>query len=147
MDFLTSAFHFQQSLMKQSSLDETNIPGMDFESGRGLIMKNEGGVEGSEDVDEGVFVNQPMLGTYQNYYDEQNNSPTPRADTPPPVKARALPWTPKVRQKDVDMFLDVSRLKFVGYRLQGDRESLAGLPYPIHEGLNTLKRVSCPFLA
>lgn len=52
-----------------------------------------------------------------------------------------LPWVPKVRQKDVDMFLDMSRLKFVGYKLQGDRESLAGLPQPIHEGLSTLKRV------
>ncbi|KAI4478078.1 hypothetical protein M0804_012269 [Polistes exclamans] len=52
----------------------------------------------------------------------------------------SLPWTPKVRQKDVDTFLEVSRLKFVGYKLQGDRESLAGLPQPIHEGVNTLKR-------
>lgn len=54
---------------------------------------------------------------------------------------KGLPWTPKVRQKDVDMFLDVSRIKFVGYKLQGDRESLAGLPQPIHEGLSTLKKV------
>lgn len=53
-----------------------------------------------------------------------------------------LPWTPKVRQKDIDAFLDVSRIKFIGYKLCGDRESLAGLPQPIHEGVNTLKRVS-----
>lgn len=53
-----------------------------------------------------------------------------------------LPWTPKVRQKDVDTFLEVSRLKFVGYNLEGDRQSLAGLPQPILEGVNTLKRVS-----
>lgn len=52
-----------------------------------------------------------------------------------------LPWTPKVRQKDVDTFLEVARLKFVGYKLQGDRESLAGLPQPIHEGVTTLKKV------
>lgn len=53
-----------------------------------------------------------------------------------------LPWTPKVRQKDVDTFLEASRLKFVGYNLEGDRQSLAGLPQPILEGVNTLKRVS-----
>lgn len=32
-------------------------------------------------------------------------------------------------------------MKFVGYKLQGDRESLAGLPQPIHEGVTTLKKV------
>lgn len=47
-----------------------------------------------------------------------------------------------MRQKDVDTFLEVSRLKFVGYNLEGDRQSLAGLPQPILEGVNTLKRVS-----
>jgi len=51
-----------------------------------------------------------------------------------------------VRQKDVDTFLDVARLKFVGYKLQGDRESLAGLPQPIHEGVTTLKKVLFTFL-
>lgn len=52
-----------------------------------------------------------------------------------------LPWKPKVRQKDIDMFLENARLKFVGYNLEGDRESLAGLPQPIHEGVKTLKEV------
>lgn len=52
-----------------------------------------------------------------------------------------LPWSPKVRQKDVDQFLDVSRNKFIGYTLPGDHESLAGLPQPIHEGVKTLRRV------
>ncbi|XP_058806014.1 striatin-interacting protein 1 isoform X2 [Phymastichus coffea] len=100
---------FRRSLMKQSSLDEPNL---EYESGRGILIKNEGAMDGGEnDVDEGVFVNEP-----------------------------ALPWTPKVRQKDLDLFLDSSRLKFVGYKLQGDRESLAGLPQPIHEGLSTLKK-------
>lgn len=47
-----------------------------------------------------------------------------------------------MRQKDVDTFLEVSRLKFVGYIFEKDRETLAGLPQPIHEGVNTLKRVS-----
>lgn len=52
-----------------------------------------------------------------------------------------LPWKPKVRQKDIDQFLENSRMKFVGFSLQGDRESLAGLPQPIHEGIKILKQV------
>lgn len=53
-----------------------------------------------------------------------------------------LPWTPKVRQKDIDQFLDVSRNKFIGFTLPEDNQSLAGLPQPIHEGFKTLKQVS-----
>ncbi|XP_058806016.1 striatin-interacting protein 1 isoform X3 [Phymastichus coffea] len=132
---------FRRSLMKQSSLDEPNL---EYESGRGILIKNEGAMDGGEnDVDEGVFVNEPGMGGFQNNYDNYsrlNNPPESRPDTPPPAKAKTLPWTPKVRQKDLDLFLDSSRLKFVGYKLQGDRESLAGLPQPIHEGLSTLKK-------
>lgn len=53
-----------------------------------------------------------------------------------------LPWTPKVRQKDIDAFLDNTRIKFVGFQLQGDRTSLAGLPQPIHEGVKVLSKAS-----
>ena len=53
----------------------------------------------------------------------------------------ALPWTPKVRPKDLDQFLDTTRLKFVGFMLPNDRVSLAGLPQPIHEGVRVLKEV------
>ena len=35
-------------------------------------------------------------------------------DDPP----RVLPWTPKVRQKDLDTFLDYTRMKFVGFTLK-----------------------------
>lgn len=52
-----------------------------------------------------------------------------------------LPWAPKVRQKDIDQFLYDSRNKFIGYPFAGDHDSLAGLPYPIHEGFNVLKKV------
>jgi hypothetical protein len=51
---------------------------------------------------------------------------------------RCLPWTPKVRQKDLDQFLDYTRTKFVGFTLEGDRTTLAGLPEPIHEGVRVL---------
>lgn len=56
-----------------------------------------------------------------------------------------LPWAPKVRQKDIDQFLYDSRNKFIGYSFAGDHESLAGLPQPIHEGYNILRRVSYKF--
>lgn len=52
-----------------------------------------------------------------------------------------LPWTPKVRQKDIDQFLDATRNKFIGFTLPEDNQSLAGLPQPIHEGFKTLKQV------
>ena len=55
--------------------------------------------------------------------------------------AAALPWTPKVRPKDIDQFLDTTRIKFVGFMLPNDRVSLAGLPLPIHEGVRVLKEV------
>lgn len=68
-------------------------------------------------------------------YDSQQFSPVP------PIKLKnSLPWSPKVRQKDIDLFLDISRNKFVGYSLHGDHDSIAGLPNPIHEGLRTLKK-------
>ena len=46
---------------------------------------------------------------------------------------------PKVRQKDIDLFLDATRSKFVGYQITGDDSTLAGLPHPIHEGLHVMK--------
>lgn len=55
---------------------------------------------------------------------------------------KGLPWTPKVRYKDIDLFLDTTRLKFVGFKLPCDRTSLAGMPDPIHEGLRVLNQVS-----
>jgi len=59
-----------------------------------------------------------------------------RKEVPP----RTLPWTPKVRQKDLDQFLDYTRTKFVGFTLEGDRTTLAGLPQPIHEGVRILSK-------
>ena len=64
-------------------------------------------------------------------------SPMPRPDTPRlsgVANAKSLPWQPKVRQKDLENFLDQSRQKFVGYSVEGDQETMAGLPNPIHEG-------------
>lgn len=57
-----------------------------------------------------------------------------------------LPWTPKVRQKDIDQFLDATRNKFIGFTLPEDHQSLAGLPQPIHEGFKTLNQVNFPLI-
>ena len=41
-------------------------------------------------------------------------------------------------QKELDGFLDYTRMKFVGFKLQDDRTTLAGMPKPIHEGVRIL---------
>ncbi|XP_063995251.1 striatin-interacting protein 1 homolog [Diachasmimorpha longicaudata] len=122
---------FRRSLMKQSSLDEPALA-MENEYGKeGETGGNEGDVEVIECVRMVPMSQIPM------YCERQMEL---RPSTPELAKTRGLPWTPKVRQKDVAAFLDSSRLKFVGYKLEGDVQSLVGLPHPIHEGVNTLKR-------
>ncbi|XP_014291797.1 striatin-interacting protein 1 [Halyomorpha halys] len=103
----------RRSLIKQSSLDEP----MELES-----------LEAEDEMRE--YEERPM----------EEPLPTSRPDTPVPCKAKGLPWQPKVRQKDLDSFLENTRIKFVGFPLEGDRESLFGLPEPIHEGVRVLKQ-------
>lgn len=82
--------------------------------------------------------------------EEEYRPPTPRPSTPLPTSLsdhgsnhnKGLPWVPKVRPKDIDAFLDHTRMKFLGYLLNNDQTSLAGLPLPIHEGLKVLKQVN-----
>ncbi|NXY49670.1 STRP1 protein, partial [Ceuthmochares aereus] len=52
---------------------------------------------------------------------------------------KGLPWAPKVREKDIEMFLESSRSKFIGYTLGNDTNTVVGLPRPIHESIRTLK--------
>ncbi|XP_033106801.1 striatin-interacting protein 1 homolog [Anneissia japonica] len=70
--------------------------------------------------------------------DEDENGLPPLPDTP--REPRSLPWSPKVRQRDVEMFLDHTRNKFVGFQVQSDSTTLAGLPNPIHEVYNVLEK-------
>jgi len=72
--------------------------------------------------------------------DEEVDLPStpPRPATPAPSKS--LPWTPKVRQRDLDLFLEHTRSKFVGFNVRNDMGSLAGLPHPIHEGVRVLNQ-------
>ncbi|XP_078410808.1 striatin-interacting protein 1-like isoform X2 [Cetorhinus maximus] len=53
---------------------------------------------------------------------------------------RCLPWATKVREKDIEDFLEVSRCKFIGFTLGNDTETLVGLPRPIHNSVKTLKQ-------
>ncbi|KAI0208952.1 Striatin-interacting protein 1 [Lamellibrachia satsuma] len=62
----------------------------------------------------------------------------PRPASPVPVKG--LPWTPKIRQRDLEDFLERLRNKFVGFNVKEDCRSLAGLPQPVHEGMKVLKQ-------
>lgn len=136
---------FRRSLMKQRFLDEQEQ--MDME----LTPGNESAPNGASNGT-GNGSNQNGDDDYYRHYEDPsssgistanpNNLPTYSAQ--PSVHApqitTCLPWTPKVRQKDIDQFLDITRNKFIGYSLIDDHESLAGLPQPIHEGVETLKR-------
>uniref|UniRef100_A0A8C6UTT5 Striatin interacting protein 2 n=1 Tax=Neogobius melanostomus TaxID=47308 RepID=A0A8C6UTT5_9GOBI len=57
-----------------------------------------------------------------------------------PLDRDGLPWAPKVREKDIEHFLETSRNKFIGFTLGNDTETLVGLPRPIHESVKTLKQ-------
>ncbi|KAJ8301773.1 hypothetical protein KUTeg_020760 [Tegillarca granosa] len=106
------------SLIKQSSLEadpfDTNSFGEDD-----FLKDNDNGKTGSDD--------------------ELPPTP-PRPATPTVPQQKTLPWKPKVRQKELDLFLEHTRSKFVGFQVKNDQESLAGLPQPIHEGVKVLKQ-------
>ena len=54
---------------------------------------------------------------------------------------KSLPWRPKVRQCELEAFLDQERKKFLGYGdLVNDLDTLVGLPHPIHESVKILKQ-------
>lgn len=70
--------------------------------------------------------------------------PPPPSQTPLSAERvafpKGLPWAPKVRQKDIEHFLEMSRNKFIGFTLGQDTDTLVGLPRPIHESVKTLKQ-------
>lgn len=133
----------RQFIIKQTSLDESDREQM-------FMERDEMGIVNDNDSDEEMEDNNafdasgnnnsrreaaPMLPAWPEVtLEEQAATPEP-CPTP-----RGLPWLPKVRQKDIDTFLDNARIKFVGYSLPGDSVTLAGLPQPIHEGISILHR-------
>ncbi|XP_014678725.1 PREDICTED: striatin-interacting protein 1 homolog isoform X2 [Priapulus caudatus] len=109
---------------------------------RPIVRARKGGLikQSSLDDDENGLdeeVAREMDNNAINNSDDEIRLDSPCPGTPPPP-AKGLPWTPKVRQRDLDAFLDYTREKFVGFQVQGDRTSLAGLPQPIHEGIKVL---------
>ena len=72
---------------------------------------------------------------------DETTPPAESNDTPEQLTNK-LPWAPKIRRKDIEIFLNTSRSKFIGYILKDDHQTLAGLPQPIQEGFYTLRKVS-----
>lgn len=119
--------------MKQSSLDE--------QEQLNIEMENRCQQEGEEELSD-------FYRTYENSENEGMDNwmgangaeeKDDEEDLDLLKASNRLPWEPKVRQKDVDLFLDLSRHKFLGYTLNNDRESEVGLPRPILEGIRTLR--------
>ncbi|VDK70322.1 unnamed protein product, partial [Onchocerca ochengi] len=68
---------------------------------------------------------------------------TPVAGTPPPIDIlfrTSLPWNSKVREEDIETFLQCERMKFFNYRLPNDSTTLFGLPLPIQKSVEALRR-------
>lgn len=72
--------------------------------------------------------------------DEVMPPPIPHAPSERISFPKGLPWAPKVREKDIENFLESSRSKFIGYTLGNDTDTVVGLPRPIHESIHTLKQ-------
>ncbi|XP_077288464.1 striatin interacting protein [Arctopsyche grandis] len=134
----------RQPIIKQVSLDESE---------RGGNGNGNGERDRDRDRDQMQMEREDMCVSDEDYDYEDNGAfegsnevvgPPQSKTAPATPKAscralRILPWMPKVRQRDVDAFLDGARLKFVGYQLPGDSVTLAGLPQPIHEGVSVLR--------
>ncbi|NXK90767.1 STRP2 protein, partial [Formicarius rufipectus] len=120
----------RRPLVKQDSLDiynerdpfKSEEAGVDDEENDDV----DGGMEGELDLMERDTVIPPV---------PPQHLPTERVSFP-----KGLPWAPKVRQKDIEHFLEASRNKFIGFTLGQDTETLIGLPRPIHESVRTLKQ-------
>lgn len=122
--------------MKQSSLDDHESLNMELDAS--MI----GGDNGDDLTELSEYDERRLQDSDNNQiYNYQNRPTSPLTQQSCIAPPRGLPWKPKVRQKDIDAFLETSRLKFVGYGLQNDRDSLAGLPQPILEGFKTLNEV------
>uniref|UniRef100_A0A8C4JG65 Striatin interacting protein 2 n=1 Tax=Dromaius novaehollandiae TaxID=8790 RepID=A0A8C4JG65_DRONO len=125
----------RRPLMKQDSLDIYNE--------RDPFKNDEAGIdeEENDDVDSGIEGELDLM-------ERDAIIPAMPAQRPPIERVsfpKGLPWAPKVRQKDIEHFLEASRNKFIGFTLGQDTETLIGLPRPIHESVKTLKQ-TFPFL-
>uniref|UniRef100_A0A8C8SL14 Striatin interacting protein 2 n=1 Tax=Pelusios castaneus TaxID=367368 RepID=A0A8C8SL14_9SAUR len=120
----------RRPLVKQDSLDIYNE--------RDPFKNDEAGVdeEENDDVDSGIEGELDLMerGAVVQAV-PAHRPPIERVSFP-----KGLPWAPKVRQKDIEHFLEASRNKFIGFTLGRDTDTLVGLPRPIHESVKTLKQ-------
>uniref|UniRef100_A0A1A8HWS0 Striatin interacting protein 2 n=1 Tax=Nothobranchius kuhntae TaxID=321403 RepID=A0A1A8HWS0_NOTKU len=129
----------RRPLVKQDSLDTYNerdpFKNDDARDEEEDPEDTDSGIEGEVDpLDRDVIIQPPPP-------PPPLRPPTERVNFP-----KGLPWAPKVREKDIEHFLETSRNKFIGFTLGNDTETLVGLPRPIHESVKTLKLVSRSFL-
>ncbi|XP_053260675.1 striatin-interacting protein 2 isoform X2 [Podarcis raffonei] len=120
----------RRPLMKQDSLDIYNERDP-FKNDEVLVDEEE-----PDDIDNGIEGELDLL---------ERDTVIQAVSAPrPPVERvsfpKGLPWAPKVRQKDIEHFLEASRNKFIGFTLGRDTDTLVGLPRPIHESVKTLKQ-------
>uniref|UniRef100_A0A8C1IQD3 Striatin interacting protein 2 n=1 Tax=Cyprinus carpio TaxID=7962 RepID=A0A8C1IQD3_CYPCA len=122
----------RRPLVKQDSLDTYNerdpFKNDDARDEEDDPEDVDSGIEGEVDpLDRDVIIQPPPPPPLR--------PPTERVSFP-----RGLPWAPKVREKDIEHFLETSRNKFIGFTLGNDIDTLVGLPRPIHESVKTLKQ-------
>ncbi|XP_016370283.1 striatin-interacting protein 1 homolog [Sinocyclocheilus rhinocerous] len=131
-----SPYAKKQPLVKQDSLDTYNerdpFKNDDARDEEDDPEDVDSGIEGEVDpLDRDVIIQPP---------------PPPPPLRPPTERVsfpKGLPWAPKVREKDIEHFLETSRNKFIGFTLGNDTDTLVGLPRPIHESVKTLKLSNC----
>ncbi|CAL8337905.1 unnamed protein product [Arctogadus glacialis] len=128
-----SPFAKKQPLVKQDSLDTYNerdpFKNEEARDEDEDPEDSDSGIEGEVDpLDRDVIIQPPPP-------PPPLRPPTERLNFP-----KGLPWAPKVREKDIEHFLETSRNKFIGFTLGNDIDTLVGLPRPIHESVKTLKQ-------
>jgi len=108
--------------------------------------KKNGLTKQTRGIDSDDYLGVDEASSIMNEEDVFPGSPRPKSPEAPHVQMpfeniRNLPWKQKVRQGDLDAFLDQTRKKFLGFGdLVNDSTTLIGLPYPIHESVRTLKQ-------
>ncbi|KAK1901627.1 Striatin-interacting protein 1 like [Dissostichus eleginoides] len=118
-----------KSLIKQDNLDAFNEKDP---------YKADDSREDEDDNDDNDNSIEPE--TFPLERDEVMPPPIPQPPSERVSFPKGLPWAPKVREKDIENFLESSRSKFIGYTLGNDTDTVVGLPRPIHESIRTLKQ-------
>jgi hypothetical protein len=99
-------------------------------------VSDEGSAAGGNDEDASTIISSAPSESTTSLASE-----TSSVDPASTLLMKELPWVPKVRQKDLEAFLEHTRKKFVGFSIKDDLTTLIGLPKPIHESIKILKQV------